>query len=402
MASVFIKYSGQGKIRVSAEAELLLAIARGVIADDKKPIGGMADKFNINWNIFRTISAYHELSPFVYPAIKEWQSLVPGEIADYYKRESYFNYARSCYLLEEFFRIKEEFERLEVKLVPIKGIALLADIYADRPIRPMCDIDLLVNVSDLQKAKDILLNMGYTLQLQGLREEYWINHQCHLPFSRIAQEEQYYVDMHFGLDFKRKGKNILPGLWERISKVSVENRMIALLSPEDSLFSLALHLRRFGKILNLKNVLDTALILKKYNRGLDWGYIFNESKLARMRSAVYFAILQTNIFLGTLIPDYAWKGLGVSLHKKQLMRKLILGHTFSKRLDPRRVYLAALFLYRLLPDEIPGLVEILDFLLLFVNKNHFIVYRLPKNPFVVGKQVFTSQVLFYHPQPPFS
>jgi len=219
----------------------------------------------------------------------------------------------------------EVFQKKNLSMVPIKGMAGLADIYQKRPLRGMVDIDILVREEEMEGVKEALTELGYASSLCGLKEAYWLGRHCELAYVKKGKAP---VDVHFRLDFKRPGRSPLPHLWERVQKVSIENRELSLLSPEDQLFSLALHERRYGgKMLCLKNILDLAMILRKYGNGFDWDYVLREARTGKMRATVFFILLQARTFFDAAVPDFLWKQLKIFERKKEAITRLIKDHT---------------------------------------------------------------------------
>lgn len=343
---------------LTEENNLLFAVARNTCRDNRETIREILDGGRVDWTSFQKLAAYHEISPFAFSVLKEFSDLVPDPVLGKFKNKFFVDFARGQFLFGEFLRISEAFKAAGIPIVPIKGIALLADIYAQNPLRNMCDIDILVKEADIQRAKDAFLSLGYSLRLDGLTQEYWTDHQCHLQFLLSGKKMIFYVDMHFDLDFKRKKRDILPLLWERTRQKGVDGNIIELLSPEDTFFSLALHLRHFGNILNLKNVIDLALILKEYGDNFDWRYIIKESKSCNLCSTVCFLLLQAQPFLASPVPEFVWQELGVPEYKRSMMRKFISGNTFNLKDGQglKNQYLVAHFL---LYD---GLLEPVDYI----------------------------------------
>lgn len=100
-----------------------------------------------------------------------------------------------------------------------------------------------------------------------------------------------------------------------------------LLSPEDTFFSLALHKRRFGRALSLKNVLDSALLLSKYKDKFDWDYIITNSNKQRMNATVFFMLSQIRFLLDMDMPLI--KKIAIAFWKKRLINRFIEKNTFS-------------------------------------------------------------------------
>ncbi len=331
-------------LKNSPEETLIRFIVRQMIGDKKKEIKDLLNLHPINWGRFKDLIIYHELTPFVYLALKDLNQFVPQDIMEFLRNNYYGALIRCQNLWQEFLRISMAFQQAGVTLLPIKGIALLYDIYKYMPLRLMTDIDLLVKEEDLQITEDIFCDLGYRKELYGLKEKYWREKQIHFTFYKTEGKNLPFVEVHWALDFKRKNRIILPKLWERIRKINVDGRMIMLLSPEDSLFSLALHSRRFGKILSLKYTLDIALLLKKYKDSFDWDYILKEAYRGKMRTAIFFILWQLK-FLDINTPTALEKRLKIPFYKKRLIQQLIEKNTFfSLTPNLKSLYLKTHFL----------------------------------------------------------
>ncbi|MCM8791877.1 MAG: nucleotidyltransferase family protein [Candidatus Omnitrophica bacterium] len=279
--------------------------------------------YSLDWEKFKRILIYHELAPFAYSAFKNLDFYLPEEFREFLKMSSFFSLFRNQFIWQEFLRIYDTFKKEGIKVLPIKGIALLADIYLHQPLRPMQDIDLLIKEKDIKRAEEVFFNLGYRKDLEGLKEEYWKKHQCHITFYRKGKIS-FWVELHWGIDFKRKGRLILlPELWQRTRKLNLGNQTIEILSPEDTFFSLALHKRRFGTILCFKNSYDLILLLNKYATDFDWNYIFYQSKNYNLYSLVFFFLYQTQLLFDLNLPEYIWEKLKLSNLKKKLIQQLI-------------------------------------------------------------------------------
>lgn len=315
-------------LNLSKEEQLILYILKEVIVHDASRISWGQDlAVSVNWEKFKRMAGQQELLSFVFPVFKKTGITLQKDVLDdfYHKYISFLIWALR--LEREYIRIAALFSKANVDIVPIKGIAFLEDIYVSYPSRQMCDIDVLIKEEDFQKAENILQAAGYLKDLEGLKEEYWRKHQCHIVFKNpVDTKKQIRLEVHWALDFKRGEKMILPELWQRVRSISSGQGLIKVLSPEDNLFSLALHLRRMGNILRLKNVLDAALILKHYT--LDWEYILKESTRGKMRASVFFLFFQAHHFLGPYIPSFVWEGLGIPLPQRKQISSFITKETF--------------------------------------------------------------------------
>ncbi|MBU9889021.1 MAG: nucleotidyltransferase family protein [Candidatus Omnitrophica bacterium] len=279
------------------------------------------------------------MTPFVFRqwadrAPNQFQKLIAGFKPIYFK-----NIYSNNFFWREFLKIADAFRQHGLSIVPLKGIDMLARFHTLFDQRTLSDIDVLIKENDLDKVEPIFFSLGYKKNLEGLRENYWREHQCHLVF----QSDRIRVDAHFGLDFKRKNRVLLPRLWDRTEEAAAGGATVRLLSAEDALFAFALHWRRFGNILSLKQVIDAAHLIQGSSR-LDWDYILEESARGRMRATTYFLLLQVSLFCGSKVPEEVFKKLDVPFWKRALIKKLILKYTFDVGVPLKKLFLRAHFL----------------------------------------------------------
>ncbi len=281
----------------------------------------------VNWKRLKSMLVYHELAPFLYVITKESPSSVPRKIFFLLKNTYYESLFRYIILFEELLRINEEAEKRNIIIIPIKGFSFSEEYYRRFGFRPLIDIDLLIQEKDLDKGVKLLLNLGYKKLLLGAKESYWRTKQCHIEFIKEKEKEKekektpIIVELHWALDFKRYNTHIIPTLWKRLKKIKIENgKEITIMSPEDTLLSLALHQRRFGKVLNLKYACDVGLLLK--NENLDWKYVLEIAFKERIRASLYFLIYQVQFILETNLNGYL-KELSLNPVHRTLISKTI-------------------------------------------------------------------------------
>ena len=295
----------------------------------------------------------HKILPFIFLKFKKYGVVVPPETASYLKNQYLFSLKRNLCFWREFLNIVDIFYQRKIAMVPIKGIDILVRFYPSFDIRDMCDIDILVKEEELTLVEGALKELGYQKKLYGLKEEYWRKKQCHIAFWK----ESISVEVHWGLDFKRK-VTILPNLWERTKEILIQNYKIRVLSEEDALFSLALHLRHFGNILALKRVLDAANIINQAPN-FNWNYVLEESKKGRMQAAIYFILMQVKLFTKTDIPEYILNSLIIPRWQKKFIKEFILKNSFHITPSLKKNYLIAhLLLYDCIVEPIWYLINI--------------------------------------------
>ena len=71
----------------------------------------------------------------------------------------------ALYLTAELLRILRLLDAHAIRAVPLKGPALAQSLYGDLALREFCDLDVLVQETDLRKARGLLEAQGYHLDL---------------------------------------------------------------------------------------------------------------------------------------------------------------------------------------------------------------------------------------------
>ena len=336
-------------IKLRLETALIVTCIKRIIyntRDYDKDIVLLLNR-TIAWPEFKRLVLYNGLASFMYITLKPFYSLLPEDIKEFLHTQYIYSLRNNIFKMQEYKVIYGTFQKEEIKVVPIKGIALLFDLYAERPIRHMSDIDILIQRKDYIKATEALQKIGYQKKLFGLTEEYWLTKQNHVSFIKSGKNPNILaLDVHYYMDFKRNNKEILPFTWERNRLFELNGFKIELLSPEDTFFSLALHQRRFGNMFCLKYVLDAALIMQKYKNAIAWDYIKEMCRIYHLSSCLYFLLLQVNVVLDSKDFTAYTEDLPVPSHKKHIMRKFISDNinSYSLRQRIKDIYLKSHFL----------------------------------------------------------
>lgn len=321
---------------MTPEAQLVLLIARWVVNGQGKEasaINSLLTQEALQWASVNDLLVYHALFPFVYSCFKNCSSLIPpDEIALLKKNQDFALIFLAC-LEKEFSKIADILRSNNVELLPIKGMGFFIDkMYGDMScLRPMTDIDILIKEHKLKQAAILLKELGYEQEFDGKREEYWKEQSYHLIFKKREEKKLYKLEVHWLLDYPGR-ISLLPSLWQRIRKCRWGGKETSLLSWEDTLFCLALHLRRYGNVLSLKSACDVALLLSKYKE-LDWDYILKEAGAGRLRSSLYFVLSQAELLFNVKAPLEVLKNLGLPAYKKHLIQDFILRNTFWEGLS---------------------------------------------------------------------
>ncbi len=183
------------------------------------------------------------------------------------------------------------YQQQKIDTLLVKGIALANFVYDAPGLRPMRDIDILVGKSDLDKAEQTLLELGYQQdQAHQIPEDYY-----HLPpLAKTIEGLPVTIELHHDLLPPDTSYPRWP-LEKSINSaqpVMVNGVETATLNLEDSLYYLYLH--GFGTPLSYEefrfiHVADMVSLTENYYQQIDWDQATTQfERLAAILSRFHF------------------------------------------------------------------------------------------------------------------
>ena len=177
----------------------------------------------------------HKLS---YPQI---DSLLGTNHKDLYQKDIIGNFK----IIREFICVTDEFRRMGIRFIPLKGPLLSHRIYKDATVRRFTDLDILIRTKDIRLAYDFLIGAGYSPNVklsEDGRDQHIIEDYVN-QLSFIHPETKVCIELHlkifnykqyFGLDFD--------SIYEHNTSVQLfMNREFRVLNAEYDLFYLLVH-----------------------------------------------------------------------------------------------------------------------------------------------------------------
>ncbi len=128
--------------------------------DNKKP---MEIPDNIDVNELIDIAKRNHMSYMILGALLKTEN-IPGKIVEKIRGDVQYNVLTTLIQVTELKKLVEAFERAGIKNQPLKG-SCMKFMYPSPEMREMSDIDILVDDSMMDSAKNIMLELGYTLSL---------------------------------------------------------------------------------------------------------------------------------------------------------------------------------------------------------------------------------------------
>ncbi len=256
----------------------------------------------------QTLTAEHMLQGYLY---SRWQGQLPEPLRQQFKEIWKKQFIRNEIYRQEFHKLNDLCQKQNLKIYPLKGMALIGDIYKDPGARRLSDIDLLTEKKDMQQVETILRENLYV----ELPVDKWEANEFKTIWLKTLSGEEVVIELHSKLLF-----------------IEAEDCSIEI-SKERMLVHLCAHLSFQHTFIKLFWLKDIDLFIRKYSSLLDWQKIekmVTELKLQKSFQATLWACQK---YLLTPIPDQ------VKLPSSAFYHYLISGSFLWKRAH-RSIYFA--------------------------------------------------------------
>ncbi len=277
---------------------------------------------NLPWDELFLLLHSQGLAPFTYYSLRapEWQSHLPESFLAQLKNAFRETSLQNFFLQRELKRLNELFIKDCLMVIPLKGASLINRFYPLPGLRPMQDIDLLIQDRDWEKVKQVMLTAGYR-PLSDLPEKWVKGFHFHAAFFLPGPEVV--VEVHWNLT----DEHLLPftnwqALWDRA--FFSESARSWFLADRDQFLYQCLHLYKhgtFNAVLarqpNLMEFLFEPLsgnrliwfldlwLLMKDERFPDLDGLIREARHWRVGPALHSGLVLTQALFQPL-PPWAW------------------------------------------------------------------------------------------------
>jgi hypothetical protein len=253
----------------SAEFELL----RSCCAEEAGFHDALAP--SLRWEAVAPLAEHHGVIPRIYDCLSRC-SIVPDHVQAGLRRAQDDNLRRTLWLTRELLRVLDHLRERGVTAMPYKGPVLAELLYGNVTARQFSDLDLLIPIKDVLRAKAALGDLGFesSLHLSSRRTR-----------SYLESGYEYTFDGSHGTNLLELQWQILPRfyavnfdmerMFERGVSVRVGGVMVQTLSNEDLILALCVHAAkhawaRLGWLCDIRQLARSSEI--------DWTYVQRESR----------------------------------------------------------------------------------------------------------------------------
>ena len=292
---------------LSREDELLVHCARLDLFQERHQAIRDILTEGLDWDLLLERAAWHRLSPLVSYHLRspDLSVLVPRPVLEKLQRLSYRSLARNMLLQYEFSQLLSSFNEEGIPIIVLKGAALLDSIYRDIGLRPMSDLDILVQPEHLDRAEAIALCHGYVpIADRDAPEDTTMNCR-HLPnlirFEKgvVLEIHQHIVDSDSAYHFE------LSDFWARAKPVTMSGACALVLTPEDLLIHLSINFlldRRYRSKSALGQLCDISEVILQYGDSLNWNLIEEVSQEYDIAPGLHCVFYACEQLLGSQVP----------------------------------------------------------------------------------------------------
>lgn len=255
---------------------------------------------DINWDLFLQMARHHRVYPVIYLKLKNnYQKMVPYNILEALRKDYYINTIRMLHLSREMEQICKTFSNNDLRLLVLKGPVLAADLYGQISCRTSVDLDILLPINGLDKANELLTEMGYVKEeffSTTLDDWKWRHH--HLDYFHPQKSVK--LEVHWRLNPGPGREPSFNELWEKKRKSTLTNFPVYHLGLEDLFLFLVSHGARHG----WSRLQWLADIDRLVNQEFDFSKLYRLLKKYHSLHLGGQALVLTSELLNTSIPEF--------------------------------------------------------------------------------------------------
>lgn len=247
-----------------------------------------------------------------------------------------------------------------VPVLYLKGAAFLDTLYPDLGTRRMCDVDFLIPPAHRERARDILVSLGYRFQPAPAARRHSWRHHYNWQFHLSAADDMLF-EAHVELCQPGRYPIDHDGLFARAVTYRVGEREIPTLCPEDSLLYAAIHEAKHWFHIDPERREDIRRMIDAWPP--DWDQVVSRARAWHITTAVFITATAARI-AGAGIPARVLDALRPSWMRRVVLDALVDRAAGSARLAPDR-RLAQLAMTLATADR---LRDVTGFLALYADK----------------------------------
>lgn len=250
---------------------------------------------------------------------------VPAAVRECLSAEYYASVRRHLLFEAELQPVLLALHERGITPILLKGIVLAETTYPDTGLRPMADVDLLVQRGDLNGVVSVLQPLGFRgtdgLEMAGD----FFNGE--LSFAKGAHQETLTLEFHQDLihswNFTAPLALDTAGFWQRAQPLTIAGQSVKQLALEDMLLHLCLHRAMHHGFTGLPGYVDIAWTVHQRHAQIDWDALVTRARQLQARTSVFVALQLAHDLLGAAVPPAVLNTLAPAGWRQQLLARLV-------------------------------------------------------------------------------
>lgn len=243
----------------------LMSLIAAVMKNDSPP----EPPINLDFNELYRLARFHGIANIAYYGLVKLNPPPPGDSMNLFQAACHSAVFQEVWHEAEVQNILSLFEEHKIRSMPLKGY-VIKHIYPKPDMRTMGDVDILIDGTQTNKARDIMLSLGYTeAPPQSYHDAYYKKNSNIELHHALVSEKTEALYAYFGTG------------WER-ARLKIGSRYLYEMSAEDNyvymLGHMAKHYQENG--IGLRYILDIWVYMRYYNNQINWDYVDTELKQA--------------------------------------------------------------------------------------------------------------------------
>jgi hypothetical protein len=308
------------------EQELLLCCARTQFSDLYSDRAEQLAKDGLNWGTVFNLAEIHKLTQLLYVNfVSHYPGILPPERVQQLQKIYNAQVQYILYLTGELVSLVKDFNAKEIPILPYKGPVLAAQVYGNLALRPFIDLDILVPVEDITRAKYLLLERGYQitwpeLPLNSAQERLHIQTKYNYQF--VHHDRRVTLELHWDVSPNYFSFPSDTGwLWQDLKTISMGGAELLAFPLEKLLLILCVHggnhlWDRVGWICDISELISR-------HTTLDWDFAFKEAADFGVQRLLLIGLSLANRLLDAPIPDGVHKKIAADVEVKSLTQNMI-------------------------------------------------------------------------------
>jgi hypothetical protein len=301
-------------VALAPEDELVLACARSELAPETRARVARLTEGTLDWGYVVETAIRHAVAPLVQRALGRAvrDGVVPEAVRDELAALYRASGRRSARLFGALGEVVTAFDRVGVEAIALKDAALAVDVYPERALRPMGDVDVLVRRADYERAAQALAELGFAPR-PAADVAYTRRYATGQHFRRASDDV--WIDLQWNVaqrewDLYGEGRFTYPvdEMWQGARRFAVDGYELLAPKAEHMLFHLCLHLEghEYAELVLFSDVVE---LLRLHGAALDWDELVALSRAHDAASSVYYVLLLTQRLFGVSLPGDVMRAL---------------------------------------------------------------------------------------------